>query len=149
LILAIQEDHSGDTVKCVVVVINAENKSVETIVQGAHFFANPRFNCDGTKICWMQWEHPDLPWLGSELYVADWIDGKPENAISVSGESGTQSISRPQWHEDGSLFFASDRTGFAQLYRFDHKSSHAPSIILEGFQDADIATKNAMRPHGM
>jgi Tol biopolymer transport system component len=148
-ILAIQEEQNGDTVKCSVVLINAENKTVEIIIQGANFYANPRFNCEGRKVCWMQWEHSDMPWLGSELYVADWTDGNLKNTRSVGGESGPQSVSRPQWHEDGSLFFASDRTGFAQLYRFDQKSAQAVPIVLEGFQDADIATKNAMRPHGL
>lgn len=149
LILAIQEDHSLQPVKCSVVVINAEYRSVEIIAEDANFYANPKFSCDGTKVCWMQWEYPDLPWLEVELYLADWTDEKLENARSIGGEPRIQSISRPQWHEDGSLFFVSDRTGFAQFYRFDPKPGQTQPIILEGFQDADFAIKNVMRPHGL
>ena len=61
LILAVQEDHSGSTVENRVALIDSDTKSVKVVCQGADFYSAPKFNHDGTKICWVQWNHPDMP----------------------------------------------------------------------------------------
>ena len=57
LVLAIQEDHTGgtiDTVENSVVVIDSIDKSTKVVCKGADFYCAPKFNHDGTKICWIQ-----------------------------------------------------------------------------------------------
>jgi hypothetical protein len=119
LILAVQEDHSGKTVKNRVALIDSDDKSVTNVCQGADFHAAPRFNHDGTKVCWVQWNHPDMPWTGSKLCIANWNAVGPTNAKHIAGKAAAECVGQPKWHEDGTLFFTSDRTGFAQLYRLN------------------------------
>ncbi|KAG0649649.1 Dipeptidyl aminopeptidase BIII [Hyphodiscus hymeniophilus] len=144
LILAVQEDHSGGTIETVenrIVLINSDDKSTRVIRQGADFYWAPKFNHDGSRICWIQWNHPDMPFTGCELYVADWKNGSISNAKYVAGKAGEESVGQPKWHEDGTLFFSSDRTGFAQLYRLAFPSFEVRPMILAGWEDADITAK--------
>lgn len=141
LILAVQEEHSGDTVENRVALINADDKSVKIVCQGADFYCAPKFNPDGTKICWIQWNHPDMPWTGSNLNVADWKNGSVENIKHVAGKAGVEGVGQPKWHEDGALFFSSDRTGFTQLYRLDSASFEVRRLVLPGWEEADLTQK--------
>jgi Tol biopolymer transport system component len=141
LILAVQEEHSGNTVENRVALINANDKSVKIVCQGADFYSAPKFNHDGTKICWIQWNHPDMPWTGSDLYIADWKNEAVSNAKHIAGKAGLESVGQPKWHEDGTLFFSSDRTGFAQLYRLNSASLEVRQLLLPGWEEADLTQK--------
>ncbi|KAF3926030.1 Seprase [Dactylellina cionopaga] len=114
-ILAVLEDHRGDKPDDVVnslVSIHGESGDVKTatIVEGKDFYSSPSWNPDGSRVAWLQWSHPDMPWTGSEVCVADWIDGKLESVRVVAGKANTESTSQPRWSPDGSLFYCSDRT---------------------------------------
>ncbi len=74
---------------------------------------------DGRRLCWLQWNHPDMPWDGTELWVAELDDAdvlEVTDARRIAG-SRTESITQPEWHPDGSLWFVSDRTDWWNLYR--------------------------------
>lgn len=138
MILAVQEDHSDDAVENRIVLINSNDQSAKVVCQGADFYCAPRFNHDGTKLCWIQWNHPDMPWNGSDLFVANWESGVAVNAQHIAGKSSVESVGQPKWHEDGTLFFSSDRTGFTQLYRLDATSLEVHPLVLPGWTDADL-----------
>jgi dipeptidyl aminopeptidase/acylaminoacyl peptidase len=148
LILAVQEDHSGPTVENRVALINSDTKSVKVVCQGADFYSAPKFNHDGTKICWVQWNHPDMPWTGTKLYIADWKDDRVANAKHIAGKAAVEGVGQPKWHEDGTLFFTSDRTGFAQLYRLHSSSLEVLPLILAGWEEADISQKQVFSALG-
>lgn len=59
-ILAIQEDHREKKVLNSVVVINIETRKVKTLVKGSDFYSQPKFSPVGNKICWLEWNHPDM-----------------------------------------------------------------------------------------
>jgi Tol biopolymer transport system component len=144
-VLAVQEDHSvqGAEIENSLVLIDSTTKDVRTIVQGADFYSNPRFSPDGKKLCWVQWNHPDMPWTGSQLFVADWLDdGKVGEAIFIAGKAIVESVSEPRWGLDGTLFFASDRTGYLQLYRLDKNQSEVRRIELVGLEEAEFSGRN-------
>ncbi|KAJ5662368.1 uncharacterized protein N7477_009984 [Penicillium maclennaniae] len=148
LILAVQEDHSGSSVVNTTALINSDDKSVTSVCQGADFYSAPRFNHDGTKICWIQWNHPDMPWTGSELYIADWNAVGLMNAKHIAGKAAVEGVGQPKWHEDGTLFFTSDRTGFAQLYRLNPSSLEVLPLVLPGWEEAEIACKRVFSALG-
>jgi dienelactone hydrolase len=87
------------------------------LVSGAHFYSTPRLSPDGTALLWLSWNHPSMPWDGTELWVAP-VDasgalGTPERVAGGPNES----IYQPGWAPDGTLYYVSDRTGWWQIYR--------------------------------
>src|SRR5205823_14737515 len=88
------------------------------LVSGSDFYAFPRLSPDGSRLAWISWNHPNLPWDGTDLWVAALAaDGSLETPRHVAGGS-EESIFQPDWSPDGTLHFVSDRTGWWNLYRF-------------------------------
>ena len=117
-IIAIKEHHHPpkiDDIENTLVAIDSATKKVSTIASGADFYAFPRFSPDGRKICWIQWNHPNMPWNYTELWQADWKDGELSGHILLAGREAKASITQPRWSPDGSLFFADDLTGYWQI----------------------------------
>jgi dipeptidyl aminopeptidase/acylaminoacyl peptidase len=90
---------------------------VQVLVSGDDFYSNPRFSPDGRKLSWISWQHPQMPWDGTTLWVADLAsDGGIIAATSVAG-GPRESIFQSEWSPDGTLYFISDRSGWWNLYR--------------------------------
>ena len=88
------------------------------LASDADFYAAPRLSPDGTKLCWMQWNHPNMPWDATELYVGEFAeDGSLTNIQLVAGGYDV-SICQPEWSPDGILHFVADQTGWWNLYRY-------------------------------
>ncbi len=104
-------------------------RAPRALVSGPDFVSDPRFSPDGSQLCWLQWNHPDMPWDGTELCVAHLnpgevgpslahprvVAGRPH--LAPGGHGDGESVSQPRWAADGSLWFISDRTGWSNLYR--------------------------------
>ena len=94
------------------------------LVAGADFYAAPRLSVDGRRLAFLRWNHPDMPWDGTELCVTTVFDDRSLDAV-VAGEpvviagSRDESVTQPEWAPDGSLTFISDRTDWWNLYRID------------------------------
>ena len=90
----------------------------QILVSGSDFYAVPRLSPDGSQLAWISWKHPNMPWDGTELWVAEvQADGSLGTAQKIAG-SVTESIFQPEWSPDGVLYFVSDRTGWWNLYRW-------------------------------
>ncbi|MFO7662043.1 MAG: prolyl oligopeptidase family serine peptidase [Chloroflexota bacterium] len=92
------------------------------LVEGNDFYASPRLSPDGRWLAWLTWNHPNMPWDGTELWVAEvTLGGRLTNHRLVAG--GTrESIFQPEWSPpdasgNSRLHFISDRTGWWNLYR--------------------------------
>jgi dipeptidyl aminopeptidase/acylaminoacyl peptidase len=87
------------------------------LVSGSDFYAAPRLSPDGARLAWLEWRHPNMPWDGSELWVASFAtDGTIADKRKVAG-GAAESIFQPEWSPDGVLYFVSDRSGWWNLYR--------------------------------
>jgi dipeptidyl aminopeptidase/acylaminoacyl peptidase len=123
--LGVRERHDlGPAVKDVVneLVVVAMDGSGEprTIVGGADFYSDPRISPDGTRLAFLTWSLPWMPWDGTQLVVADLApDGSASGATTIAGKDGEESIWQPTWGPDGFLVFASDRSGWWNLERWD------------------------------
>jgi Tol biopolymer transport system component len=140
-VAAIKEDHHPakiEDIENTLVVIDSTTKATSTIAKGADFYAFPRFSPDGKQVCWTQWNHPNMPWNYTELWVADWQDGKISNDRVIAGHEAKASVSQPQWSPDGSLFFVDDRTGYWQLYHMTEGSTR--HIHVKGLEKAEFAS---------
>ncbi|GAA2556457.1 MULTISPECIES: S9 family peptidase [Streptomyces] len=92
--------------------------AVRELSDGRHrFVTGPRLSPDGRRAAWLAWDHPRMPWDGTELLVADVTsDGTFEDARTVAG-GPEESVAQADWTHDGRLLYASDRTGWWNLYR--------------------------------
>ncbi len=132
-VVCVQEDHrgGGPAVNRVVDVAldpveGAPLPEPRVLVSGHDFFSNARLDPDGRRSCWLAWDHPDLPWDGTGLWLADvGADGSFGPARMVAGGRG-ESIFQPEWSPGGQLHFVSDRTGWWNLYRFDTLTDAGP-----------------------
>ena len=88
-----------------------------TLLSGNDFYAAPRLSPDNTRLAWLEWRHPNMPWDGAELWVGRCAtDGAIAEKRKVAG-GDTESIFQPEWSPDGILYFVSDRSGWWNLYR--------------------------------
>ncbi|MET7522082.1 prolyl oligopeptidase family serine peptidase [Streptomyces sp900116325] len=83
------------------------------------FVTGPKVSPDGLRAAWIAWDHPRMPWDGTEVMLADIAaDGTFHSARSFGGGPG-ESVPQVEWTTDGQLLFASDRSGWWNLYRAD------------------------------
>jgi len=122
-LIAVREDHRpGDREPVnTLVSLDVTGEGLGTVIaEGFDFYASPRFDGAGSRLAWICWNHPNMPWDGTELWVAGVdSDGELVHANRVAG-GDTESIFQPEWSPDGVLHFVSDRTGWWNLYRFEH-----------------------------
>jgi dipeptidyl aminopeptidase/acylaminoacyl peptidase len=125
-VVAVCEDHTrgGEPVNSVVSIDLAAG-SVEPLCAGHDFFSEPRISPDGTRMCWLTWDRPLMPWDGTSLWVADLdADGVPGEPTLVAG-GPDEAVQSPCWAPDGSLVLVSDRTGWWNVYRWRDGTVHA------------------------
>ena len=114
-----ESDSSRDVVNELVALRQGSEPTV--IAEGRDFYSSPRISPDGTRLAFLAWDLPWMPWDGCELHVADLAaDGTLRNVEHVAGEDGVEAIWQPTWSPSGDLVFASDRTGWWNLERIRH-----------------------------
>ena len=91
------------------------------LVSGADFFSSPRLSPDGSRLAWLSWNHPDMPWDATALRLADLDEnGLPQAARLVAGgdPERPEAVQQPSFDAQGRLVFISDRSGWWNLYRW-------------------------------
>ena len=136
-LVCVREDHrfpGREAVNTIVgLTLEGENNGGEVVVSGNDFYSSPRLSPDGSRLAWLTWNHPNMPWDGSELWVADLRpDGSLGETQLVAGGI-SESIFQPEWSPGGVLYFVSDRNGWWNLYRL---SLGAVEIVCE--KDAEF-----------
>lgn len=119
-LIAIREDRTKSVIDAVnsIAAIDLATGKQTILVQGNDFYSNPRISPDGTKLAWLTWNHPNMPWDETELWMAEiTADGTLSNEKKIAGEK-EESIFQPEWAPDGTLYFVSDKTNWWNLYRF-------------------------------
>jgi len=138
-LIAVCEEHQGEQEPenyLVAISLTCENPSVRKLQSGADFYAYPRISPDQTTLCWIQWQHPNMPWDCTQLWQATInSDGSLSNKILVAGEADNEAIFQPQWSPDNQLYFVSDKNNWWNIYRSENGSCRA---VLE--IEAEFAT---------
>ncbi len=115
---AVREDIGGEGEPvAAIVAVGLDGGTPQVLVQGPDFLAGPRLSPDGTRLAWLEWDHPDMPWEATVLKVATFgADGMLGTPILAAG-GPDEAIVQPEWAPDGTLHLVSDRTGWWNLYR--------------------------------
>ncbi|EIN04429.1 alpha/beta-hydrolase [Punctularia strigosozonata HHB-11173 SS5] len=141
ILVAILEDHTKPAPADVVtslVIIDVDTSTVSQLVSGIDFYSSPRFSPDGTRLAWQQWSHPDMPWEGSEIFVADVHiqsgSASPvtlDTPIHVAGKKGEISAAYPTWTKHNTLFFTSDEGRLRFQNPWAYASGTAKALLKE------------------
>ncbi|HEX8094270.1 S9 family peptidase [Jatrophihabitans sp.] len=114
----------------------AEDPSrIRSVVSGSHFLTHARLSPDGTKLAWIAWEHPQMPWDGTELRVAELTEDGVCGPWRTLLGSTTESVLQPEWADDTSLFVISDRSGWWNLYRMPLADGSEPQPLCPRSED--------------
>ena len=119
-VICIREDHSpeGEPLHTIAAV-NLDGDEYGTVLfDQADMVAFPSLSDDGSKLSWVGWNHPHMPFFASSLWAADvQEDGSLTNVQEViAGQE--ESITDPRWSPDGTLYFCSDRNNWWNLHRW-------------------------------
>ena len=106
------------------------NGEIRILESSSHFYAHLRLSPSGNQLAWISWEHPQMPWDGTELRIAQIdSDGKLQNLKVLAG-STSEAVNSPVWANEDLLYFVTDRTGWWNVWS---KSMHGE--IKQVFKD--------------
>jgi dipeptidyl aminopeptidase/acylaminoacyl peptidase len=132
--IGVREDHSGDGEAVnTIAAIDLQGAGMEpgrVLAQGHDFFSSPRLSPDGSKLLWLAWDHPNMPWNGTTLYLAAiGADGALASAPEVIAGGVAESIFQPEWSPDGTIVFVSDRSGWWNFYAYDAGTGDTRTLL--------------------
>ncbi len=137
-LLAVREDHRGPG-EAVNTVVRLDTRRAsdegELLFGGSDFVAWPRLSPCGQYAAVVAWNHPHMPWDETQLWVADVSPGRAPHWQAVAG-GAEEAVMEPQWADDGSLVFLTDRNGCWNLARWHPASGGTP--LLTHFTDAEV-----------
>jgi dipeptidyl aminopeptidase/acylaminoacyl peptidase len=130
----VRERHADGEVRRAIVAVPLDGSAagdadvVRVLVSGSDFYAFPAPSPDGSRLAWICWDHPRMPWDGTELRVGTLGDAVRDQQVVMGGE--TESVLGPVWRDDRSLYVVSDRSGWWNLYLagLDATPPRAPSL---------------------
>jgi len=132
-IICVREDHTNvgrEPVNTLVSLDLEGDNEDKVLVSGNDFYSSPRLSPDGSLLAWLTWNHPQMPWDVTELWISEvGEDGSLGRSERIAGGVG-ESIFQPEWSPDGILYFVSDRNGWWNLYRWRNKQIE-PMIQME------------------
>ena len=130
-LFCVREDHTGggepknaivvlDTTAAAASGTSATAAAGKVLFDGSDFVAYPRVSPDGRRIAWIAWNHPDMPWDTTTLYVANLTPGSGLSDITAVAGGTEESVVEPRWDLDSTLYFVSDRSNWWNLYRYQN-----------------------------
>jgi dipeptidyl aminopeptidase/acylaminoacyl peptidase len=133
--IGVREDHTGGGMPInATVAVDLARPGAEpgrVLIGGHDFFSSPRLSADGTRLMWLAWDLPNMPWNGTTLYLARLADdGTLAGAPEIVAGGPRESIFQPEWIPGtADIAFVSDRSGWWNLYRFDVATRTATPIV--------------------
>jgi dipeptidyl aminopeptidase/acylaminoacyl peptidase len=119
----VREAHTADGIRRALVAIplsgagGTDPAAVRAVVAGSDFLAAPRPSPDGRQVAWIAWDHPRMPWDGTELRVGTLGPDGTVTAVRTVLGGEDESVLQPEWLDADTLYVVSDRSGWWNLYR--------------------------------
>nr|WP_205864132.1 prolyl oligopeptidase family serine peptidase [Planosporangium mesophilum] len=129
-VLCVREAHRDGRIERHIVAVPldggaaADGGRVREVAGGSDFLASLRISPSGDRIAWIAWDHPRMPWDGTELRVARLENGVARDVRTLLG-GPEESVLQPEWADDATLYAVSDRSGWWNLYRVGVDSGEA------------------------
>jgi dipeptidyl aminopeptidase/acylaminoacyl peptidase len=134
LLVCVRERHEGGTVSNELVALPADGTGAPLVLAaGRDFYATPRLSPDGRQLAWLEWDHPRMPWDGTELRLAELAGAGLVGEPTLVAGGPSESVFQPEWSPGGSLHLVSDRSGWWNLYRVDGRELVALAPAEEEF----------------
>jgi dipeptidyl aminopeptidase/acylaminoacyl peptidase len=133
IFFCVREDHTGkgEAINSLVSIdLKAENAG-KILVSGNDFYSSPRLSPDGSELAWLTWNHPSMPWDGTELWLGKLTGGGSIGEATRIAGGVNESIFQPEWSPDGTLYFVSDRTGWWNIYRWRAHQAAEPLCSMD------------------
>ena len=132
-LICIREDHTRPDREpanaLVSLKLDANDDGGIVLASGNDFYSSPKISPDGSRLAWLTWNHPNMPWDGSVLWTARLDEhGMVHETQKIAG-GDHESIFQPEWSPDGVLYFVSDRSGWWNLYR--QTTDNAVEVVHE------------------
>ncbi len=131
-LISVCEDHSHPDRECEnkIVTIDINTGEIKTLIEGDDFYSSPRLSPNGTQLAWISWNHPNMPWDGTKLWIGTIKNhGSLEDLKWIAGDVD-MSINEPKWSPDGQLYYVSDQSGWSNLYCYKSNVSNVPIFPL-------------------
>ncbi|GAA3034834.1 S9 family peptidase [Microbacterium dextranolyticum] len=120
------------------IAIEGPEPRVTELVSGSDFVAQPDLSPDGTRLAWVAWDHPHMPWERTEVRVGVIENGRVADARAVT--SGETSALQPTWRTDDELVVIDEPTGRWNLWSVEVGADDGPSATLHPLAPADADT---------
>jgi len=117
--ICVREDHTdseSEPVNTLVRIQLDEGGPGEVLVSGNDFYSSPQLSPDRSFLAWLTWNHPNMPWDGTELWIGELTEKGSLGHIQKVAGGSDESIFQPEWSPDSTLYFVSDRTGWWNIY---------------------------------
>jgi len=118
LLVCVRERHERGRVVNELVAMPADGSAHAVVIaDGAEFYSSPRTSPAGTRLAWLTWRAPLMPWDGTWLWIADIHPDRTLGPVSLVAGGTEESVSQPRWSPQGTLHFLTDRGGWWNLHR--------------------------------
>jgi len=132
-LICVREDHTvaGREAVNTLVAVKADGDEAggTVLVEGNDFYSSPRVSLDGSRLAWLTWRHPNMPWDGTELWVGEFADDGSIGPMRRVAGGQDESIFQPEWSPDGTLYYVSDRTGWWNIHRLDRETLETSEAV--------------------
>ena len=117
-LFCVRETHfENKEAKNELVAVSTEKKSTIILASGRDFYSSPRQNPNNNEICWLEWDHPNMPWDGTELFIGNFESKSNLEKKHIDGSKNI-SIIQPEWSSSGELIYISDESGWWNLSKY-------------------------------
>ncbi|KAK7074700.1 hypothetical protein SK128_025777 [Halocaridina rubra] len=103
-----------------IVMINAVTGEEKVVAAHADFFSSPRVSPDCNYLAWVQWNHPNMPWGETRVFIGQILNEKGKLAIVKYLQHG--SMMTPSFNQNNELFYVHDTSGWWNLYKINKRN---------------------------
>ena len=133
-VICVRERHEADRVINELVAIATDGSGrVEDLWGHSDFVSSPRLSADGSRLAFVSWDDPEMPWTRTRLHLHSLVDGGlGEEILRLDGD---RSFCQPGWDDDRLLVVVDDDEWW-NLFEVDQGSGELRSVLGGPFEIA-------------